>query len=636
VEFRLLGPLEVDDDGRPVAVGAGKRRALLAILLLHSNEVVSADRLIADLWGERPPATVAKSLHVYVSQLRKELGHGNGSGESILRTFGGGYVAVVAGDDVDTHRFERLLADGRRAAEAEDPRRASDALAQAIALWRGEPLSDFAYEPFAQREIARLSELRLVAHECRIDADLELGRHGAVVGELEVLVDEHPLRERLRAQLMLALYRCGRQAEALDTYRDGRTRLVADLGLEPGRALRELESSILEQSPELDPPARRPAAPARPPTARPPPGDDGGEVSAPSAAAAPRGRRLPARIVVLMVSGTVLLSAAGLAVLAETGERKSPGRSPPALDLARSSVALIDAGGGAVRFAAPLPGRPTGLATTGDTVWTTTVDSAALVGVDIGTRSIVRTVPLRIRPDAVALGEGAAWVVDGGRGMLVRVEPGYEEVSDAIRFRPRGRSQGGAPASAVVADGGVWITDGSTRLVRVDAVTRSITTVEFQRPLTGAAAGAGAIWAISDDPPSVIRVDPSTRSATDRLPLVTRQDEAAPTPVGIAAGASAVWVLNSNTATVTRVDPVTRGVSATIPIGVDRVPNAIATDGTRAWVANEDGTLSRIDPGASAAASIWVGESLRQVAASGSRLWVATAALDQQLPGGGG
>ena len=258
------------------------------------------------------------------------------------------------------------------------------------------------------------------------------------------------------------------------------------------------------------------------------------------------------------------------------------------------------------------------------------------MGVDIGTRSIVRTVPLRIRPDAVALGEGAAWVVDGGRGVLVRVEPGYDEVSDAIRFRPRGPGQGGAPVSAVVADGGVWITDGSTRMVRVDAATRSVTTVEIRRPLTGAAAGAGAIWAISDDPPSVIRVDPSTRSATDRLPLVTRQNEAAPTPVAIAAGTSAVWVLNSNTATVTRVDPVTRGVSAIIPIGVDRVPNAIATDGARAWVANEDGTLSRIDPGAGAAASIWVGESLRQVAAAGSRLWVATAALDQQLPGGEG
>ena len=195
---------------------------------------------------------------------------------------------MVATDDVDTHRFERLLADGRRAAEAEDPRRASEAFSQAIALWRGEPLSDFAYEPFAQREIARLVELRLVAHECRIDADLELGRHGDVVGELEVLVDEHPLRERLRGQLMLALYRCGRQAEALDTYRDGRTRLVTDLGLEPGPALRELEARILEQSPELDPPARRTAAPARPPRARPPPGDDGGRVVAPSAAPAPR------------------------------------------------------------------------------------------------------------------------------------------------------------------------------------------------------------------------------------------------------------------------------------------------------------------------------------------------------------
>jgi DNA-binding SARP family transcriptional activator len=615
VQYKMLGPLEVADGERPVAVGAGKRRALLALLLLHANEVVPAERLIDELWGERPPATVAKSLHVYVSQLRKELAHGN-AGDGVLRTRGNGYVVEVGPDDLDTRRFERLLADGRRAAETDNPRRASDTLGQAIAMWRGPPLADFAYEPFAQREIARLEELRLVALECRLDADLALRRHGDLVGELEALVHEHPLRERLRGQLMLALYRCGRQAEALEVYREGRSRLVADLGLEPGPALRELEAKILEQSPELAPPAPPAPPPRRERAAQPP---------------ATRGRRLPVRALVVLAAGALLLVAAVLALISESGETPTRTTQPP-LDLARNSIAAVDAGG-TVRFASPLPGRPTGLSAAGDTVWAVTIDSRALVGIDVGARSILRTVPLRIRPEAVTVGEDAVWVADASNGLLARVEPGYER-STTMRFRRGERNT--ASASVVVAGGGVWITDGSRRLTRVDAVTRAVTTIDAGRPLTAAAAGAGAIWAVSADPASLVRVDPDTRGVTDTLPFVTRGDEAAPNPAAVVAGRDDVWVLNTNTASVTRVDPVTRGVRATIPIGVDRVPNAIATDGRRAWVANEDGTLSRIDPGATAAASVWVGESLRQVAATGDRLWVATAALDEVLPGGAG
>ena len=326
-----------------------------------------------------------------------------------------------------------------------------------------------------------------------------------------------------------------------------------------------------------------------------------------------------------------LLVAAGLAVLSESGGAPATTTHTP-LDIAPNSVAAVDAGG-AVRFASPLPGRPTGLAAAGDTVWAVTIDSRALVSIDVGRRAILRTVPLRIRPDAVAVGEGAVWIVDGANGLLARVVPGYERTA-TIRFR-RGRTNAG-PASVAVADGGVWIADGSARLTRVDAATRTLTTVDAGRPLTAAAAGAGAIWAVSADPPGLVRVDPATRRVTDTLPFATRGGEAAPNPTAVVAGRDDVWVLNTNTASVTRVDPSTRGVRATIPIGVDRVPNAIATDGVRAWVANEDGTLSRLDPSATAATSIWVGESVRQVAATGAGLWVATAALDQILPGGAG
>ncbi|MBI5103692.1 MAG: winged helix-turn-helix domain-containing protein, partial [Solirubrobacterales bacterium] len=179
MEFRLLGPLEVTQGGRPVTVGGGKRRALLALLLLRHDTLVSAEQLIDELWGERPPATAAKSIHVYVSQLRKELAACNGE---VIRTRGSGYVLPVRPGDLDVARFERLLGDGRRALAAGDPAVADRRLREALALWRGPPLADFTYEPFAQREIARLEEARLVALESRVDAGLALGRHDELVG----------------------------------------------------------------------------------------------------------------------------------------------------------------------------------------------------------------------------------------------------------------------------------------------------------------------------------------------------------------------------------------------------------------------------------------------------------------------
>jgi DNA-binding SARP family transcriptional activator len=231
MEFRILGPLEALEDGRPVDLGGAKQRALLAILLVHANAVVSADRLIDALWEDEPPETAHKALQVYISQLRKALG------KERLETKVPGYRLRVAQGELDLERFQRLAEGSQR---------------QALALWRGEPLSEFAYQRFAQAEIARLEELRLSCLERRLQADLEQGRHAAVVGELERLVREHPLRERLRAQLMLALYRSGRQAESLDVYQDARRTLTEELGIDPSLELRELQQAILRQDPVLE------------------------------------------------------------------------------------------------------------------------------------------------------------------------------------------------------------------------------------------------------------------------------------------------------------------------------------------------------------------------------------------------
>ena len=249
MDFRILGPLEVDDGGRSVELGGARQRALLAILVLRRNEVVSADRLIEDLYGGRPPATAAKSLHAHVSRLRSAL-----RPESRLHTRAGGYVLEIGTDELDADRAAHLLADGRRARTAGDYDTAAVSLAAALRLWRGPPLTDVAYEGFAQDEIARLAELRLECLEERLEADLDRGLHAEVAGELERLVSEFPLRERLRRQLMLSLYRCGRQAEALAAYQNGRRLMLEALGLEPGRELQELERGILNHDSHLDAP----------------------------------------------------------------------------------------------------------------------------------------------------------------------------------------------------------------------------------------------------------------------------------------------------------------------------------------------------------------------------------------------
>jgi predicted ATPase/DNA-binding SARP family transcriptional activator len=263
VEFRILGPLEVVADGETIELRGRKQRALLSLLLLRANEIVPADVLIEELWAGSPPATAANTLQVYVSQLRKALAPANG----ILSTVGPGYRLRLEHGQLDLHRFEELAAQGREALAGAEPTRALPLLVEALGVWRGAPLADLVYEPAAAGEIRRLEELRLDAIEDRIDAELAHGAHAEVVPELEALVARHPSRERLSAQLILALYRCGRQADALAEYRRVRETLAEELGLDPGEELRRLERAVLNQDPALIP-ARQTVSPLpSPPTA---------------------------------------------------------------------------------------------------------------------------------------------------------------------------------------------------------------------------------------------------------------------------------------------------------------------------------------------------------------------------------
>ena len=245
IEFRILGPFEVVANGRTVRLAGAKERALLALLLLHASETLTADRLVEELWGEEPPQTARKSLQVRVAGLRRALGEG------VVVTRGPAYAVRLEPHQLDLRRFEQLM----ERADREPPADAAGTLREALALWRGQALADFAYDGWAQGPIRRLEELRLGASEKRVEADLALGRHADVVGELKALATVHPLREGFRVQLMLALYRSGRQAEALEAYQSARRALVDELGIEPGPALQELERAILRQDPTLEPAA---------------------------------------------------------------------------------------------------------------------------------------------------------------------------------------------------------------------------------------------------------------------------------------------------------------------------------------------------------------------------------------------
>lgn len=248
IEFRILGPLEARVAQRVLALGGTKPRSALAVLLLHANQVVSKDRLIDELWGARPPTTAATALQVHISNLRKTLN----AGGDVLLTRPPGYMLALEPDQLDLERFERLTAEGSRALSDGDPASAAASLRAALDLWRGPPLADLAFEPFAQVPVLRLDELRVAAIEARIEAELAIGHHAEMVAELTGLIAEHPLRERLRGQLMIALYRSGRQADALGAYRTACREFVDRLGIEPGDDLRRLERAMLSHDEGLE------------------------------------------------------------------------------------------------------------------------------------------------------------------------------------------------------------------------------------------------------------------------------------------------------------------------------------------------------------------------------------------------
>ncbi len=438
---------------------------------------------------------------------------------------------------MDAIRFERLLEEDRAR--------------EALALWRGEALADVADEPFAAAEIRRLDELRLHALELAIDADLADGKHGEVIGELEALIEAHPLRERLHAQRMLALYRCGRQAEALAAYHTARATLVEQVGIEPGGELRRLQRAILTQDSTLDLAFLRPA------------------LVTPS-------RRSP-RVWRWALTGAALLLVAGLAAFGISRWAGSDGL--PGID--ENAVGLIDPGDGRIAGQYPVGRGPAAAVAGGGSLWVANGLDGTVSRIDRARDQIV-TVSVGGRPGALAFGAGSLWIADGDAGNVAQLDPGSNRVVQRIDFA-------NAHRAIAFAEGALWVASGVDGAVnRIDLhrprVSRSI---PVGANPTAIAAGAGAIWVASEEAGTVTRIDP--RSAR-----VVRAINVGNGPTAITAGEGALWVANRADGTLSRIDPATNTVTWTARVGSD--PAAVTSGAGAVWVAGgQDGTVARVD-----------------------------------------
>ena len=599
MEFRILGPLEVVDDGRTVELGGSKPRALLAILLLRANEVVSRDHLIEDLWGERAPETASTALHGYVSQLRKALEPRRGEHEhQVLITRAPGYLLRVDPEQFDLRRFERLVREAKGGLGEGDAQSASSTLAKALALWRGPPLAELGSAPFISVESLRLRELRLSALEERIEAELSLGHHVDIVGELDALVAEHPLRERLRGQLMLALYRSGRQAEALETYRRSRQSLVEELGIEPGVELQQLEKAILNHDPALQLPAG---------TARAEP-EQAEAIGVQTRARRPATRWAAIGIALVALLGVVLgltFALRGREAAAKMLEPNSVGfvdaksgrvtrsfavgREPLALALAFHSVWVANYRDETVTRIDRTTGRsvfidvgahPTGLAALGDTLWVWTIEGL-LVPIDPRFDRAGAPIDLRAQapqsraPREMAAGGGFLWVT-APETTVVRVNP--KSPQRAKRFTP----DAGAHGAIAFQAGEAWVA-GANQVVPIAARTGIAGSgITVGSPVLDLAPTAGSLWVISGAPAAA-----TTQGALRRIDLRDRLVRTTITvgsdPVAVAAARGSIWAASGSDGTIDRVDPAREQVVDTIHVGAS--PTALAADEAGVWVA---------------------------------------------------
>jgi ABC-type transport system substrate-binding protein/DNA-binding SARP family transcriptional activator len=571
LEFALLGRLEVRADGRSLSLGGSKQRALLALLLLNRNAVVSRDLLIECVWGERAPSSVQASLDSYVSRLRGLL-----SSDRIERR-SPGYVLRVEPGELDLDRFEALVEEARAVETAGDLAAAREKLDAALALWRGRALADLELEQLiAQSE--RLEEMRLIAFELRADVELQLGGGPVLIGELERLAEANPYRERLIGQLMLSLYRAGRQADALAVYRSCRDRLVDELGIEPGSDLRELERRILQHDPALVG-ARRQKPDARP------------------------GRRPRRRIALGAAALAAVVAAATAALVLTTGGDEAAARrtsTPVVLELNSRSSSLA---------ASSLGGAPAAMVSAAGSIWVAEPDAGEVIRIDQSSGNLER-IPVGGTPSALAAGGSAVWVTSVPGAVVKRIDPATNAVTRSIDL-------GGARASAIAFGFGLlWVADTTDEtLLGFDPVTGALKApISLDLQPEALVVGAGALWVSDYDAGLVARIDAHSGGS---IPIPVGRG-----PVALAVGDRAVWVANNLDSTVSRIDPVSDTATQFNSAGLD--PVAIAVDGSSVVVANgHSSTIARLDARSGRVlGTTALGGDPTALVTGGGRLWV--------------
>jgi peptide/nickel transport system substrate-binding protein len=662
MRFLVLGPLEVDADDGPVVLGGQKERLLLAQLLTRPNQVVPVEALVGGLWGEHPPLTAAKTLQSHVVRLRRALepARARGAAGEVLVTREPGYLLRVATGALDAARFEELSAAGRRALGDGSVELAGSLLREALALWRGRAFEEFLDADFGAAESDRLAELRLVALEDRIEANLRLGSHRELVAELEGLVRKYPLRERLWAQLLLALYRSGRQADALLAYQRARSVLVEELGIDPGAELRRLHTAILAQDPELELPAPAEAGPSP----EVPFGQEqaaqvlslydaeqvsrvaaGGVETTPGQTAGSRshlrvvqaeladdvidlreprgGRRVgPARLRLsgwrLGVAGLAVAVLVSTALVADRMGSQGSGESA----IAANSLGLIDLKSDTLVGQVPLEARSGQVAAGAGAVWVANAEQGSISRVDAATRRVVQRITVGRDPAGVAAGDGAVWVANSGDGSVSWINPATTTVVKRVPV-------GNGPTGIALGDGAVWVANSLDNSVsRINAATgRVVARIGVGGTPSGVAVGLGAVWVTNASDGTVSRISPSSNTVVRPIPVGNG-------PRAIAVGAGAVWVANGVDGTVSRIDPAREAVVATFEVGDS--PSAVAVGRGAVWAASEvGGTVTRIDPGTNTVVrKIKVASAPAGAAVVGNGLWVGTGGAPTSHRGG--
>jgi YVTN family beta-propeller protein len=603
LEFRLLGPVEAIADSASLDLGGPKQRAVLALLLLRANEVLARERLIDDLWGDDPPATARETVKAYVGRLRKVIPVNDKSVR--LRSYGGGYLLELDPEQLDLYRFQQLAEGGAQALADGDANRAASLLRDALSQWRGRPLADLGGAAFVDTERARLEELRLAALENRIDADLMLDRAPTVVPELQQLTREHPYRERLYRQLMLALYRSGRQADALDAYRDLRRRLTSELGLEPSRESQDMQRAILAADPALtpgrsghatpEPAAEREVAPTR------------------------RSRRVGFRLKALCVL-VACITVAIVSVRALSGGDHAAARADPrAAGRLEASIPVPLPGGpvvGKLAFGAgslwirksgdnevlrvdprtnTITARirvgfayDTGIAIRGDDVWVTNGEDRTVSRIDAPTNRVVATIHVGAYPLGIAVTKDSVWVANHHSGSISRIDPRVNRVVATVPISPQ--NEFGGPKVVAAEGDRVWVGDAdSGAVVRVDPQrNRRVESIGETGPACGGMAlFGGSVWVASAcGRGTVTRIDARTARPTARIHVPG-------VALDVAAGSGSIWV-TAIPNLLLRVDPKTNHI-----VGRLHLRDAVwmTTGGGNVWVLDRvSRSVDRVKP----------------------------------------